>query len=143
MAFHPHTESVYRVPAAVPVFINAIGTAVPDHDIHDAFIGWARAQIADSRAVKLFDRMAARAGIGHRWSVLPHGDSGGSPVMPGGFYADGAPGTAARMRLYADAAPTLGIAAIDALRAHVPIDRISHLVVASCTGFVAPGCWNA
>ena len=120
--------------------IAAIGTAVPDHDIHDAFIGWARARLPDARQTKLFDRMAGRAGIGHRWSVLPQGTDGGSPVDSGGFYArDLLPGTAERMRLYAKAAPELSLAAIGALAAQIEIDRITHLVVASCTGFVAPG----
>jgi predicted naringenin-chalcone synthase len=72
--------------------------------------------------------------------VLPIGADGGSPVDAGGFYArDTLPGTAERMRLYAEAAPVLSIAAIDALRAQVALDGITHLVVASCTGFVAPG----
>lgn len=88
----------------------------------------------------MFDRMAARAGIGHRWSVLPALEGGGSPVDPGGFYAaDPHPGTAARMALYAEAAPELALTAIEALRAQVALDGITHLVVASCTGFVAPG----
>lgn len=122
------------------VYLNALGTAVPPHDIHDAFIGWARARLGDPRAAKLFDRMAARAGIGHRWSVLPVGEDGGSPVDPGGFYADALlPGTAARMALYAEAAPALGLAAIEALKAQVALGGITHFVVASCTGFVAPG----
>ncbi|MEG3176766.1 type III polyketide synthase [Sphingomonas sp. RB3P16] len=120
--------------------ITAIGTAVPDHDIHAAFISWARARLPDERSAKIFDRMAGRAGIGHRWSVLPVGSDGGSPVDAGGFYArDLLPGTAERMRLYAQAAPELSLAAIDALGAQVTLDRITHLVVASCTGFVAPG----
>jgi predicted naringenin-chalcone synthase len=84
--------------------------------------------------------MAARAGIGHRWSVLPCGDDNGSPVAAGGFYGiDPLPGTGERMAIYADAAPTLAVAAIDALAAKEPLDGITHLVVASCTGFVAPG----
>lgn len=125
----------------VPVYLNAIGTAVPGHDIHHAFIGWARAQLADPRALKLFDRMAGRAGIDHRWSVLPPTAAGGSPVDDDGFYAgsDGLPGTTARMKLYAQAAPALAINAISALESQAPLGTISHLVVASCTGFVAPG----
>ncbi|WP_085808236.1 type III polyketide synthase [Sphingomonas sp. TZW2008] len=118
-------------------YLHAIGTAVPPHDIHAAFIGWAHARLPE-RERRLFDRMAARAGIGHRWSVLP--DTGGSPVDPGGFYADEPhPGTAARMRHYAEAAPTLALQAIDDLARQVPLGPITHLVVASCTGFVAPG----
>ncbi|WBH17898.1 type III polyketide synthase [Sphingomonas radiodurans] len=118
-------------------YLNAIGTAVPPHDIHDAFIAWARTRLPE-RERKLFDRMATRSGIGHRWSVLP--DVNGSPVDPGGFYAsEPHPGTAERMTLYAQAAPTLALAAIDDLAQQMPLGAITHLVVASCTGFVAPG----
>jgi predicted naringenin-chalcone synthase len=121
-------------------YLSAIGTAVPDHDIHHAFIAWARGRIGDSRAAKLFDRMAARSGIEHRWSILARSENGGSPVDANGFYARPTlPGTGERMELYAVAAPALGIAAIEALAAQVPIGGISHFVVASCTGFVAPG----
>lgn len=121
--------------AAVP-HLHAIGTAVPAHDIHPAFVAWASERVAPARR-RLFDRMAARAGIDHRWSVLP---ATGSPVAAGGFYgADPLPGTAARMALYAGAAPALALAAIDRLAARESIGDVTHLVVASCTGFVAPG----
>jgi alpha-pyrone synthase len=115
--------------------ISALATAVPDHDIHAAFTDWAKGQLADRREQALFARMAGRSGIVHRWSVLPA--SAGNPIGPTGFYANASmPGTSARMTLYADAAPTLALAAI----AKLPdISGITHLVVASCTGFVAPG----
>jgi len=120
-----------------PVYLNAIGTAVPDHDIHAAFIGWARERLPE-RERRLFDRMAARAAIHHRWSVLPA--SAGSPVGEGGFYAGAIhPGTAARMSLYAEAAPSLALAAVERLAEQVATTGVTHLVVASCTGFVAPG----
>ena len=80
--------------------------------------------------------MAARSGIEHRWSVLAPGSRGGSPVEPGGFYHGEAPGTGARMKLYAEAAPRLALAAVRRLG---PLVGITHLIVASCTGFVAPG----
>lgn len=116
--------------------INAIGTAVPGHDIHHAFIDWAGSRLNNRRDAALFARMATRSGIAHRWSVLLPTPDGGSPVCNGGFYADGMPGTAARMALYARCAPELALAAI----AKLPdISGITHLIVASCTGFVAPG----
>ncbi|MGN6277751.1 MAG: type III polyketide synthase [Sphingomonas sp.] len=124
---------------SAPAFINAIGTATPRHDIHQAFIDWARARLGDDRTRALFDRMAARSGIAHRWSVLPPTPEGGSPVAEGGFYATEQPGTAARMAIYAEAAPALALDAIAALAEQQPLNAISHLVVASCTGFVAPG----
>ena len=120
-------------------YLHAIGTAVPGHDVHTAFIDWARGQL-DDRTRKLFDRMAARAGINHRWSVLPDAPGGGTPVDPGGFYAaDPLPGTGARMQVYGQAAPALALDAVAALGEEVELDRLTHLVVASCTGFVAPG----
>jgi predicted naringenin-chalcone synthase len=123
----------------VTAYLHAIGTAVPGHDVHAAFIAWAADQV-EPRSRKLFERMAARAGIAHRWSVLPPARDGGSPIAPGGFYAAAPlPGTAARMRVYAEAAPALALAAIDALAQQQALGGITHLVVASCTGFVAPG----
>lgn len=117
--------------------INALGTAVPDHDIHRAFIDWAAPRVSDPREAALFARMAGRSGIEHRYSVLPKGADGGSPVCPGGFYElEPLPPTSARMQLYAQHAPDLAMRAIERLGA---LEDITHLVVASCTGFVAPG----
>lgn len=117
--------------------INAIGTAIPGHDIHQAFIDWAERRVADPREAGLFSRMAARSGIAHRYSVLPQSRNGGSPVGPGGFYADAIlPPTSARMALYGEHAPPLALEAVHALG---PLGEVSHIVVASCTGFVAPG----
>jgi predicted naringenin-chalcone synthase len=117
--------------------INAVATAVPDHDVHQAFIGWAEGRIVDPRERALFRRMADRSGIDHRWSVLPRTPAGDSPVAPDGFYAaDPMPPTSARMALYAEEAPRLALTAIAGLG---PLGEISHLVVASCTGFIAPG----
>lgn len=110
---------------------------MPDHDVHRAFLDWAGQQLSDRRGAGLFQRMAARSGISHRWSVLP---KGGSPVAPGGFYdASHWPGTAARMAIYAREAPILALRAIDQLGERCSVDGVTHLVVASCTGFVAPG----
>lgn len=120
--------------------IHAIGTAVPGHDVHQAFVSGVETWLADPRERALFRRMASRSGIEHRWSVLRRAPCGGSPAEPGGFYEAGhLPSTGARMAVYADAAPQLAAAAIRALGEQVAIDRITHLVVASCTGFVAPG----
>ncbi|MGP7795721.1 type III polyketide synthase [Sphingomonas sp. CLY1604] len=117
--------------------IQAIGTAVPAQDVHAAFIDWA-AERVEPRVRPVFARMAARAGIAHRWSVLSAAD-GASPVAPGGFYAGEHPGTAARMETYAREAPVLALAAVADLATRADLSGITHLVVASCTGFVAPG----
>lgn len=122
------------------VWLNALATAVPDHDIHQAFIDWATPRLADSRMRTLFARMAARSGIDHRWSVLPPTADGGSPVGAGGFYdVPGLPPTSARMAAYAQYAPDLAMEAVGALGGALDPARVTHIVVASCTGFVAPG----
>lgn len=77
-----------------------------------------------------------RSGIDRRASVL------GSDAGAMGFYASSiAPGTAARMALYAHhAAPLAERACLAALqRAECPPGAITHVVTASCTGFNAPG----
>ena len=123
-----------------PARIIAIGTAVPEHDIHHAFIDWAASRLADPAHTALFKRMAARSGIQHRYSVLPIGADGGSPIAPGGFYEHPIlPPTSARMTLYGQYAPALAMQAIDALGAQTSLEGITHIVVASCTGFIAPG----
>ena len=124
---------------ALSAYLHAVGTAVPGHDIHGAFFDWAQARVAP-REAPVFARMARRASIAHRWSVLPFAADGGSPVAPGGFYdCDPLPGTGARMVVYAREAPVLALAAIRDLADRADLAGITHLVVASCTGFVAPG----
>jgi alpha-pyrone synthase len=129
--------------ADAPVCITAIGRAVPTHDVHLAFIDWAERQVHGAREQAVFRRMADRSGIEHRWSVLPPTPDGGSPVASGGFYAERMPPTSERMRLYAAHAPALALAAVERLRTALPeglpMESVTHLVVASCTGFVAPG----
>ncbi len=120
--------------------LNALATAVPGHDIHRSFIDWATPRLTDERVRAIFTRMTARSGIDHRWSVLPPTKTGGSPVEPGGFYdVPGLPPTSLRMAAYAQHAPELAMQAIGGLGDALDPARITHIVVASCTGFVAPG----
>lgn len=114
--------------------VNAIATAVPDCDVHDRYTEWASAQLDDGRQSALFRRMESRGGISHRFSVL----SGGDAAMDfGSFYLDGdEPGTKARMERYASHAPDLALQAIQGLPS---TEGLTHIVVASCTGFMAPG----
>jgi alpha-pyrone synthase len=125
---------------SAPANIAAIATAVPTHDVHHPFIAWATGRFTDARQRALFARMAARSGIAHRWSVLPPGSDGGSPVDAGGFY-DGAalPATSTRMAAYAQFAPELALQAIAGLGDALNPATITHIIVASCTGMVAPG----
>lgn len=116
--------------------INAIATAVPPHDVHAAFVAFARTLLADDRARSVFDRMADRAGIAHRWSDFAPGVPGAARVDADRFYVRGAfPGTGARMALYGSRAADLAERAARQLN----LTGVTHLVVASCTGFTAPG----
>ncbi len=119
------------------VHINAITTATPAHDIHADFLRWAHERISDDRQRAIFDRMAERSAIDHRWSVLAPSESGRSQIDTDGFYdAASWPGTAQRMAVYAREAPSLAQRAAAELGG---LEHVTHLVLASCTGFVAPG----
>lgn len=118
-------------------FINRIGTAVPPHDIHMAHRA-STARALNGRERLLFERMADRAAIAHRYSVLPQDGLVEADEAREGFYRRGAyPGTAARMRAYAMHAPGLAMRAVAALDG--PVRDVTHLILVSCTGFVAPG----
>ncbi len=118
--------------------INRIGTATPPHDIHGLFLGLAERLLPEERDKALFRRMAGRAGIEHRYSYLEPASTETAAADTEGFYATGAfPGTAARMARYQEAAPRLAMAAIE--RLGIGVEGITHLIVASCTGFMAPG----
>lgn len=118
--------------------VNRIGTALPPHQVHDAFVGYVAGTIADEKHRRVFERMVARAGIERRFSYI-RPDGRVSDEEP--FYlTDPWPGTAERMARYEAWAPRLAIGAIDALGLDGGERKaITHLVVASCTGFMAPG----
>ncbi len=120
--------------------LNRIGTAVPEHDVHQPFIAFARTLLAEPRQCCVFERMAERSGIAHRYSNLRPGVLAAGEVDADGFYRRGAfPGTAARMRQYEPLARRLALQAVAALDLQSERDRITHVVAASCTGFTAPG----
>lgn len=121
----------------VDTFINRIATAVPRHDVHDGFLDFGRRMLrADNRRLALFNRMAERSGISHRYSIFePEGEGDAAH-----FYRPGAfPSTGARMKLFEKFAPTLATDAVERLLAGEDRSRITHLIVTCCTGFFAPG----
>jgi predicted naringenin-chalcone synthase len=121
-------------------YLNSIGTAVPEHDIHAPFVAFARTLLGDEKERSVFERMSARSGIAHRYSHFKAGDIETGEVDAGGFFIRGKfPDTAARMALYAERALDLASRAVVALGIAADYHRITHLVVASCTGFTAPG----
>ena len=87
--------------------INRIATAVPPHDVHRAFVRFARTLLEDHRAQAVFDRLVDKAQISHRYALFaPAVEPEGPSVDAARFYTRGHfPGTAARMRLYEQHAP--------------------------------------
>lgn len=120
-------------------YINKIATAVPAHDIHAAFTTFAPYLLSEPRSQKLFERMAARSQIAHRYSMLVPQTSP-LAVDAEGFYTRGAfPSTGTRMARYAKEALPLASIALDRLNLVQDAARITHLIITSCTGFYAPG----
>ncbi|SLN60939.1 type III polyketide synthase [Roseisalinus antarcticus] len=123
------------------VFLNAVATAVPPNDVHGAFLQIAPQFLKDPRERAVFSRMATRSGIEHRYSSLePSAEADRHDVV--GFYKTGNfPSTGARMaRFKADA-----IVLLDKVLAELAkregadwADGITHVVLATCTGFAAP-----
>ena len=123
----------------VETFINRIGCAVPSHDFHRKFIEFAPLLLADRYQRRLFERMAERCQIAHRFSCLaPSADPG---ALDGeDFYRRGGfPDTAHRMARYEREALPLANRAVANLGIDFEPDEITHLIIVSCTGFAAPG----
>jgi predicted naringenin-chalcone synthase len=121
-------------------YVNRIGTAVPDYDVHQTFIDFASQMLPDQRSRRLFERMVHRAGIEHRYSSLEPGDDLSSSADRWGFYRRGAfPSTGARMVRFELHALALAKRAIAALNLEENNSAITHMVLACCTGFTAPG----
>src|SRR6202789_2156347 len=124
-------------------YLNRIATAVPEHDVHDAFAVFAEQMLADKRLRTVFRRMVSRANIAHRYSFLdPQKDSGQFSThhahefyQPGNF-----PNTARRMELFEQSAPVLMRKALDQLAlSEEERAGITQVLVTCCTGLYAPG----
>jgi alpha-pyrone synthase len=121
------------------VFINRIGCAVPAHDVHRKFVEFVPRLLTSDRERRLFDRMAERSRIEHRYSCLAPG-SDQDDLDAESFYRRGAfPDTRQRMARYEREALPLASRAVADLDLELGVNPISHLIVASCTGFFAPG----
>ncbi len=133
-------EGLLRLTTA---YLNRIATAVPVHDVHDAFVVFAEKMLAEPRLRAVFRRMVSRAEIAHRYSFLnPQISSGpSSPYGAHEFYQPGKfPNTARRMELFEQSAPVLMRKAVDALAlSEKERSGITHVLVTCCTGLYAPG----
>jgi alpha-pyrone synthase len=123
--------------------LNRITTAVPEHDVHNAFVIFAEKMLADPRLRTIFRRMVSRANIAHRYSFLdPQKGSGQFSSQDAlEFYRLGNfPNTGRRMELFEQSAPVLMRKAVDRLALNEKERAgITHVLVTCCTGFYAPG----
>jgi len=139
--FNPiRAEGLLRMTTA---YLNRIATAVPEHDVHDAFAVFAEQMLTDPRLRTVFRRMVSRANIAHRYSFLnPQKGSGQfSSHDAHEFYRLGNfPNTARRMELFEQSAPVLMRKAVDRLALNEKErSGITHVLVTCCTGLYAPG----
>ena len=127
-------------------YINAIGTAVPDHQIAQTDIARFMAdalQLEGDKRQRLTALYRA-SGIDHRYSVLAdyakeRGDFSFFPNTPD---LEPFPNIQARMQLYQQEALPLSVSAVANCLQQLPeIQRgdITHLIYVSCTGMYAPG----
>jgi len=131
----------------MPLFINSIGTATPQHTVEQRDAAEiAKCFVYDNHRqhavlASLFRRTKVRA----RHSVLLERPKGEEPRQS--FYPraatmdDRGPTTQSRLRRYADHAPQLAVdAASDALGlADLSPEQVTQLITVTCTGFVSPG----
>jgi predicted naringenin-chalcone synthase len=124
-------------------YLNRIATAIPEHDVHNAFVVFAEQMLATPRLRGLFRRMVSRADILHRYSFLDptQGSANLSPNSGYQFYRPGSfPGTERRMEFFERNAPLLMRKAVDRLALNGKERAgITHVLVTCCTGLYAPG----
>jgi len=103
------------------------------------FLRFAKSMLNGHGAV--FERMARKSGIDHRYSFLaPAGDPDGPVIDRDEFYVRGNfPSTASRMRYFEAHAPELAAAAIERLELGNDRSSVSHILITCCTGLSAPG----
>ena len=123
-------------------YINRIATAVPQHDVHRAFIDFAANLLPEGTMRSLFRRMARLSGIEHRYSFIePIEAAEGEWRDAEQIYVLGNfPGTARRMQCFERFAPQLARRTLDRLALTEEERRgVTHVIVTSCTGLYAPG----
>jgi predicted naringenin-chalcone synthase len=119
----------------MPAYINFIACSVPPHEGQEGFLESLTDWAGPPEMVDKLRKIAAGSRIEARHTVLR------TPFGENGFYRPGAfPSTGDRMRLYQREAPRLALEAVETLRAQgAELEKVTHLIVTSCTGFYAPG----
>jgi predicted naringenin-chalcone synthase len=150
----PPPMATRLAPAAAPrssrrrtaTVIQSIGIALPGSGFLQSELVefMKRAHRADARLSRVLDVLYRRSGIQRRYSCLE--DYGRAPedfefLSPDPASQD-PPSTGSRMAAYREASVPLAIEAVKSACHRLPdfqVHEITHLIVASCTGFYAPG----
>ena len=123
-------------------YINRIATAVPPHDMHQAFMPFAESLLGEGTPRNLFRRMARMAAIDHRYTFLrPIVTEDGTLQDETALFVRGSfPSTARRMQAFELFAPRLARCALDRLALTEEERRgVTHVIITCCTGLYAPG----
>jgi len=127
----------------MPAWITHLGYAKPGPAVAQAeYAAWMETRLVAGTSIEKWRRFNARVGVHARHSVLDvFGADGERYWPPAGV---GAPGTAERSRDFSRLAPPLAMDAITAMAGgpHLVaelVKGVTDVVVATCTGAVAPG----
>jgi len=130
--------------------IHGLGTALPPQRIAQGDASAIATEVALAHQApspsqrRLLDTLHRRSGVATRHSVLLEPQAPGTAAdttSHQSFFGSSSPGTGERMRRFSKEAPTLALRAVRAAleQAQLPVERITHLITVSCTGFSAPG----
>ncbi len=123
------------------VHLHAIATATPEYRYtQEAISCWMQDWATDDRQRRLLRALYRTSGISTRYTVIP--EFGAEFYGRDAYGALVEPGTGARNAIYAHESRRLASAAGQALlsmRPEFAPSDITHVVTASCTGFVNPG----
>jgi alpha-pyrone synthase len=119
------------------VWISHLGHALPGPPVtQEEAVRWMEPRLRPGSDHERFLRFAARSGIAFRHTVLDIHGAEGEAFYPTGERAGADMGQ--RSRAFAEKAPPLALAAV-AKACPAGLGDISHVIVATCTGAVAPG----
>jgi predicted naringenin-chalcone synthase len=128
------------------VYIHSIGTAVPEHsllqtEMCDLVLS---ATPNDESIRRLISAVYKNSGIEKRYAAVADFKNvpGSPPFIPHEARAEEGPATSFRNRMYEEESVKVSMRAVEKMLSKIPsFDRcsITHIVIASCTGFVAPG----
>jgi len=118
----------------MPAYINQIACVSADYECQAEFVDALPNWLGNSSKARRLRDIAANSGIEKRYTAIPHllHDQNGVKAF---YHPEREPSIAERMQLYHQYALPLALKAISSLDTR----GVTHLIVASCTGYYAPG----